>query len=134
MVSKQHTAAEEGLSQDTQKILAALSYPIWPVALVTILIAKPKDKYARYHGFQGFFWGLAVFIISIPLWILSFAIAAIPYFWWFGWAISALLGFIIWLYWLVVFIVSIIFAVQAYQDKTFKIPLIYNLIPANARY
>ena len=108
----------KGLSEDASKILAALSYPIWIVALVTILIAKQKEKYAKYHGYQGLFWGIAMFLVylvlSIPFNIL--------------WrAQGSLLG-------IAILGIEIYFAVLAYQGRTFKIPIIYNFIPASAKY
>ena len=43
---------------DTNKLLAALSYPIWIIALIMILTdASKNDKFVRYHGWQGLWIG-----------------------------------------------------------------------------
>ena len=117
-MAKNKTSAGEGLSEDASKILAALSYPIWLVALVTVLIAKPKDKYAKYHGYQGLFWGIAMFLVYVVLSISLF---------WGAQGLLSLLGFVI-------LGIEIYFAVMAYQGKTFKIPVINPLIPASVKY
>lgn len=49
---------------DSDKILYALSYPIWIVALILVL-AKKESRDARYHGFNGLFYGLAVTILAM---------------------------------------------------------------------
>jgi len=123
--------ADEGLSPDTEKILAALSYPFWIAALVTILIAKPKNKYAKYHGFQGLFWGIAIVVVYIAFQIFINVLSYVPF---LGWAISILLFLTAGVFWLLILVIDIIFAVQAYQGKAFKIPVIYGMIPADAKY
>jgi len=111
----------EGLSEDASKILAALSYPIWIVALITILIAKPKDKYEKYHGYQGLFWGIAMFLVYLVLSVPMYGI------FWRTQGLVSLLG-------IAILGIEIYFAVLAYQGKKFQIPVIYNLIPASAKY
>jgi len=124
-------ATAEGLSEDTAKILATLSYLIPIISLVTILIAKPKDKYARYHGFQALFWYIGVSVIYVASLILTFIIGLLPY---IG-SLMTILGYLTGIvFWLAAYVFSIIFAIQAYQGKTFKIPLISSMIPADARY
>ena len=123
----QSNSSGEGLSEDASKILAALSYPIWLVALVTVLIAKPKDKYAKYHAYQGLFWGIAMIIVYIALSIVFSILAFIPYLGVVTSVLMSLLG-------LAILGVEIYFAVLAYQGKTFKIPVINGLIPASAKY
>jgi len=121
----------EGLSADTAKILAALSYPIWIIALITIIIAKPKDKFARYHGFQGLFFGIGVVVVYIGFWIIESVLGMIPF---LGFLVI-ILGFVVGLFfWVAVLGVEIVFALKAYKGQTFKVPLIYKFIPADVRY
>ena len=117
----------EGFSEDASKILAALSYPIWLVALIVILIAKPKDKYAKYHAYQALFWGIAMLIVYIILSIFFGILIFIPYLAWIASLLITLLA-------IAILVLDIVFAVQAYQGKTFKILVICNFIPADSRY
>ena len=117
----------EGFDENTSKILAALSYPIWIIALVVVLIAKPKDKYAKYHAYQGLFWGIAMLVVYIALSIFFGILMFIPYLRWIASSSITLLA-------IAILVMDIIFAVQAYQGKTFKIPVIYNFIPADVKY
>ncbi len=116
------TVKDEPLSPDTEKILSALGYPIWVIALVLILIAKPENKFGKFHGYQGLFFGIAWWVVVV---VLS-AFTRAPFIGWLfsviGWFVG--LGF---------FIVSIIYAVKAYQGKTFKVPVIYGFVPASSR-
>ena len=120
-----------GLDQSTAKILSALSYPIWIVALITIIMAKPKDKFARYHGFQALFWGIGVIVIYTGFWIVESVLARIPFLGFLVVVIGIFVGFF---FWLAVLVVGIVFALKAYKGETFRIPFIYKFIPADAKY
>lgn len=119
---KTTSSDDDALSPDTEKILAALSYPIWIIALVLILIAKPANKFGKFHGYQGLFYGIAWWVVVVVLNILS----NIPF---IGWLFS-IVG---WLAGLGFFVVSILYAVKAYNGKTFKVPVVYGLVPASSR-
>lgn len=88
---------------DTNKLLAALGYPFWVIALIMVLTdTGKKDPYVRYHAWQALFYGIALFVIGlVPI---------------IGW----LAVFVLW-------IVAVFFAVQAYGGKYFEIPVIYGL-------
>ncbi|MBS3176773.1 DUF4870 domain-containing protein [Candidatus Woesearchaeota archaeon] len=97
------------MDKDTEKILAALSYPIGLIGLILALIGE--SAYAKYHGWQGLFWGIAIFAVNIVL-SMIFII---------GWMIMPL----VWLVWLVF---SIIFAIKAYKGEQFEIPVISGIV------
>ncbi|RJQ55575.1 MAG: hypothetical protein C4521_02260 [Actinobacteria bacterium] len=103
MADEQMTAGRPGPQSDSNRILAALGYPIWIVALVMVLTEPGKtDPFVKYHGWQALFYGIAVFIIGL-----------VPF---IGWIAS----FVLW-------VVSIYFAIQAYNGKYFEVPVIYGL-------
>ncbi len=86
---------------DTNRLLAALSYPIWIIALVMILTDTSKeDPFVKYHAWQGLFLGIASMLVSI----VTFGIG----------------GLLIWLY-------SIYCAIQTYNGEYLEVPLIYGL-------
>lgn len=96
-----------GPVNDTSKLLAALSYPIWIVGIVAILIDPYKDeKFVKFHAYQGIALGIAIWVVTI---VLSFF----------------LIGFLVAIVGLVY---QIYLAVKAYGGEYVEVPLIYGLI------
>lgn len=54
-------------ADDSKRLLAALAYPIWVVALVILLTDLKKDPFMRYHGWHALYWAAAWVCIYI-LW------------------------------------------------------------------
>jgi uncharacterized membrane protein len=101
-------------SDQSNRLLAALAYPIWIIALIIVLTDMKKDPYMRTHGWTALFWAVAWLIIWVALQIL----VRIPF---LGWLLFLTGGFLLWLVWLVL---SIYYAVQAYNGRTFTIPVV----------
>ena len=124
---------ETELSADTEKILAALAYPIGIIVPIILLaMAKEKNKFGKFHGFQALFWGITYFVIYILIEVIFFPLVLMRSFWfalsmsWLVWLIGTLL-------WLTYLGLSIMFAIKAYQGQVFKIPIIGNFVPAKVR-
>jgi len=100
--------------EQSNRLLAALGYPIWIIALVIILTDMKKDAFMRRHGWTALFWGLAWVVIYVALAIFT----SIPFLGWLG---GLFLVPILWLAWL---ILSIYYAYQTYNGKDFTIPLV----------
>ncbi|HYM68924.1 MAG TPA: DUF4870 domain-containing protein [bacterium] len=96
----------------SQRLLAALAYPIWIIALIIVLTDIKKDPFMRRHGWTGLFWAIG--------WVVVF----------FAWVIVASLPFLHWLFlfypllWPVFIVLSIYYAVQAYNGREFTIPFV----------
>ncbi|MDQ7858052.1 MAG: DUF4870 domain-containing protein [Armatimonadota bacterium] len=101
-------------ASDSNKLLAALAYPIWIIALVIVVTDMKKDAFMRHHGWTALFWGIAWVAIYVILTILG----NIPI---LGWLLVIVGGPILWLAWL---ILSIYYALQAYNGKEVSIPLV----------
>jgi uncharacterized membrane protein len=101
-------------SDQSNRLLAALGYPIWIIALIIVLTDMKKDPFMRNHGWTALFWGIAWLIIRVALGIL----VSIPF---LGWLLFILSAPIFWLVWLAL---SIYYAAQAYNGKTFTIPVV----------
>lgn len=101
-------------SEQSNRLLGALAYPIWIIALIIILTDMKKDSFMKHHGWTGLFWGIAWLIIYVALFILG----NIPF---LGWILAIVTGPLLWIAWL---ILSIYYAVQAYNGKEFAIPLV----------
>lgn len=102
------------LGIDENKV-AALSYiGIWVTGILILLIEK-ENRFARFHAMQSV-------LVFLPLSLLVFFIAWIPY---VGWVLADFIGFP------AIFLV-VIFAIMAYRGMKFKIPFIggyaYRLI------
>ena len=96
---------------DTNKLLTALSYPIWIIALIMILIdTSKKDKFVRYHAWQALWFNII---------------------WYAGWFVLAIITFFLggllgWLFSVFMLVVSIIYAVKVYGGAYVEVPVIYN--------
>lgn len=100
-------------ASDSNRLLAALSYPIWIIALVIILSDMKKDSFMRHHAWTAMFWGIGWFVLYIALMIL----ASLPF---LGFGLAILFPFL-GLAWL---ILSVYYALQAYNGKVFSIPVV----------
>jgi len=96
---------------DTGKLLVAIGYLIWPLALVAILIEPYKnEKFVRLHGIQA----LALAIIGV----VAYVVNVIP-----------LLGQIVFaVVELGVFVFAIMGLVKAIQSEYWEMPLVYKFI------
>ena len=93
-----------GPVSDTSKILAAVGYLVWPVALIAILIDPYKDeKFVKFHGYQA----LALAVVSMICWF-------IPY---IGWAAG-----------IAVLVFQIIALIKTLSSEYYEVPVVYGLI------
>ena len=116
-------------------LAAALSY-FWIVGLIFFLIEK-ENRFIRFHALQSVFYGVLWMVLVIVLVIINVIVMIVA-----GVAAGtagdagAVVGFLIWiiamLIWLVVPLAYvgtlILAAVKAYQGKTFKLPIIGNMV------
>jgi uncharacterized membrane protein len=105
-------ATESPLPRQSDRVLAALAYPIWIVALIIVLTDMKKDPFMRHHGWLALFWAISWVVIH------------------FGWIIVASLPLLHWLFffypflWPAFIILSLYYAVQAYNARPFSIPIV----------
>lgn len=100
---------QQGPASDTSKLLAALGYAVWPVALIAVLIEPYKaEPYVKFHAVQALGFSLGMVVLS--------AVASMVPF--FGSSLAALA-------WLVI---AIVWAVKAYNGELAQMPLVYDLV------
>ncbi|MDZ4654702.1 MAG: hypothetical protein U1F44_02315 [Coriobacteriia bacterium] len=100
-------AGGDGPVSDTSKILAALGYVVWVIALIAILIEPYKnEKFVRLHAIQGLALGVAI-------WVVSAVTSAI------------FIGFFIGI---AGFIYQIILAVKVWNGESFEVPVVYGIV------
>ena len=68
-------ATESPLPRQSDRVLAALAYPIWIVALIIVLTDMKKDPFMRHHGWLALFWAIAWVVIHFG-WII---VASLPW-------------------------------------------------------
>lgn len=89
----------------TGRVLAALGYVFWVIALIALLIDPYKNvRFVRFHAVQALGLGIAVWAIGAALPIV-------------GW-IAAIAGFIYQIY----------LAVKAWNGEMVEVPVVYNLV------
>jgi len=110
-------------ASDTSKLLAALGYPIWIVALIAILIDPYKnEKFVKFHGIQALGFAVTIVVAWVVVVILNIILAFIPY---VGWIIAMLLS---WVLWIGVIVVAIMWAVKAYNGQYAEMPVVYGIV------
>ena len=87
----------EQVSQE-DKILLLLSYPIWIIAgLILILSDKKKNPFLAYHGYQSVFLGIALmiagFVINTVFAVTIVLILLMPLVWLVIWIYQWVLGY-----------------------------------------
>lgn len=102
------------------RLLAALGYPVWVVALVVVVTDLRKDPFLRYHGWQALF-GIAWFVLWVGLTVAGAVLSFVPF---VGFLFSFLTGTLMFLAWA---ILSVVYAVRAYQGQRFEIPVVAGL-------
>ena len=93
-----------GPASDTSKILVAIGYIFWIVALVAILIDPYKEeKFVKFHAIQA----LALGVLSVISWMIPVI----------GWLVG-----------IVIFVFQIIGAIKAFGGNYYEVPVVYGLI------
>ena len=107
---------------DNDKLIAALSYPIWFIALVPLLTEGKNRPFQKYHAVQSLVLNIALWIIIMLLvCILSVVLGAVTF---FLAGLGAICGLCPMLLWLITFY----YAYLAYQGKYFEIPVLTDFI------
>jgi uncharacterized membrane protein len=97
------------------KIWAALGYPIFPIAIIMLLMEdKKKRPFIKYHAVQALGTNVLILIVEILWGILSAILAAVTF------GIGGVISCVAPLIWLVL----IWPAILAYQGKYFEVPVI----------
>ncbi len=95
------------------RLIAALGYPIWIIALVVLLTNLKDNRFMRVHALQALGFTIAWVIIYIALSIIT----SIPF---LGLALIFLWP-ILWLVWL---ILALYYAYRTYQGEVFSVPIV----------
>jgi uncharacterized membrane protein len=103
---------DSALPSQSNRILAALAYPIWIIALIIVVTDLKKDPFMRHHGWLALFWAIAWVVLHVA-WIV---VASLPLLHWL---------FLFYpLLWPAFIVLSLYYAIQTYNAKSFSIPIV----------
>jgi uncharacterized membrane protein len=110
-------------ASDTSKLVGAIGYLIWIVALVMILIEPYKnEKFVRLHAIQALGLWITWFVGYIVVIILGIILAFIPY---VGSIVGLLLSLVLWVG---VAVLGIMGIINAAQGKYWEMPIIHGFV------
>jgi uncharacterized membrane protein len=93
-----------------ENIAGLLCYVLGWVTGIVFLVLEKKNKFVRFHAFQSLF-------TFLPLSVLAWIFAQIPF---GGWLVAALL-------WLLVLTLWLILMFKAYQGEKYKLPIVGDI-------
>ena len=98
------------------RLLAALCYPLWPVALIVLFLQSQRSKFLRYNVVQS----LAVNALGVGLYAIYAAASHFPV---IGWQSALVLPFAmpIW------FFIDLYLGIKAYGGESIKVPIAAEL-------
>ena len=98
-----------------ENIEGALAYILgWVTGIVFYLLEK-DSKFVRFHAMQSI-------IVFLPLSVIAWILAFIPF---IGWIISSLI-------WILSLILWIVLMIKAYQGEMYKVPIAGDIAERNA--
>ncbi len=116
-------------------LAALLGYILWIIALISLIMEK-ENKFVRFHAIQSLLYHATIIVVMILLVIVFIflgiiGIAAATAGSSAGGAIGGIFGSLVSLLWMVFFLAYlaglIYAAVQAYNGKWFKLPIVGNM-------
>ena len=98
------------------RLLAALCYPLWPIALIVLFLQSQRSKFLRFNVVQS----LAVNALGVALYAIYAATAHFPV---IGWQSALVLPFAmpIW------FFIDLYLGVKAFGGDSVKVPIAADL-------
>lgn len=124
----QPTGGNNGGTGLAPNIASLLCYICMPIIAIIFLVIEKENRDVKFHAWQAIFFTIALFAISIALFILSFILTLIPY-------LGPILTTILYIIFIGAFLVIwILLLVKAYQGERWQIPVIgeYAAKQANA--
>lgn len=102
------------------RLAAAATYFFPLIGLAFVFTRLRENYFLRYHGCQGFAWGIFLLFFWLVLQLILFITSRIP-------LLGSLFGFLSKVIYLAAFLAAAYFFYLALQGEKFKIPLIYDL-------
>jgi len=100
-----------------ENLVAALSYLFGAFSGILVFILERENKFVRFHALQSTLWFLMLWTAG---WILGM-VASLPL---IGFVLGLVISPVLWIGTILNFASKVFMILQAYQGKTFKIPII----------
>jgi len=100
-----------------ENLAAALSYILGPFSGIFVLIMERENKFVRFHALQATLWFTMLWIAG---WVLSM-ISGLPI---IGFLLGIVISPVLYVGVILSFISKVLLVLQAFNGKTFKIPII----------
>ena len=106
-----------------ENVAAALSYIAGPFSGIAVLVMERENKFVRFHALQSTIWFTLILIVG---WFLGFvANLPIPI---LGWLLGLILSPIIYIGGFAAFLSLVWLMAMAAGNKTYKIPIIGDVV------
>ena len=106
-----------------ENVAAALSYIAGPFSGIAVLVMERENKFVRFHALQSTIWFTLIMIVG---WVLGFvANLPIPI---LGWLLGIILTPVIYIGGFAAFLSMLLLMAMAASNKTFKIPIIGDVV------
>jgi uncharacterized membrane protein len=87
---------------DNANVFAGLAYLLGPIGIIFALMDQGKeDAWLRYHAWQAFFLGIVSWVCAFLSWTI----------------ILGIIGLLVW-------VMQIVYAIMAFQGKSFDVPVL----------
>ena len=110
--SEASAAAVPQAERPEDRLVAAVGYPFWPLALLLLFLPSRRSSFARFHVVQA----LGVNALGVAVYLLSILTAHLPV---IGWQSAVLLPFLVPIW----FVVDLYLAVRAYGGHMTRVPI-----------
>ncbi|RLF00058.1 MAG: hypothetical protein DRJ63_03450, partial [Thermoprotei archaeon] len=110
---------QEWISSES-KVLSFIAWILLLIGPLMALLARPGDRFVRFHATQSLVFGLSVIVLHVVLTTLS----TYRILWKILWPLLVIVHPVLWLVWL---IIAIVCGMRAYAGRWFKLPLVYHI-------
>ena len=122
------------MAEDGDRVLAAVAYVLtFLTGILVYVLAKPEDKYARWHALQAIGLGIVVlvawFVVAVVAALLAFSSIVTGS---VGFGFGLLGGLLAVLFELLVLVLVLALAVKAYRGEKFRLPYLAEFADKNA--
>jgi len=96
------------------RIIAGISYLFWPLSVLIVCTGYKKDRFLRFHGYQGLYFGICC---AVGYLVIGGFLQIIP-------VIGVLISKLLVLIW---FLCCLFLFWRCWRGERFKIPIVSNL-------
>ena len=112
---------------DESKLFGALAYLLTPLTGILVYFMKKEDSFVKFHGMQSILFGVAAYILSFGLGIVTSVLAVATM------GVGGICVLILPLFWLAIFVLWLFLMWKAYSGERYKLPYLGEMSEKYAR-